>query len=222
MMRATRSDESSGLRVPVLLVPGWSDRPRVLRRLRDRFLAAGWPPDAVATVDFRDRYGSNVAHAEELAAALAALLRTTGRRRADVVAHSMGGLAVRRYLADAAEPRIRRTVFLGTPHAGTWAALFAWGGGRREMLPGSQFLATLPAPCVPCTTLRATLDLRILPGVSARLEGEADVLLRTTHQGLLRSRSVFAAILAALAERRPVMAGAAGAAADDASDQLGT
>ena len=204
---------SDVLRRPVLLVPGWSDRPRALRHLRDRFVGAGWRPEAVAPVGFRDRHGSNVAHAEEVAAALDVLLERNGCAQADVVAHSMGGLAVRRYLADAGGQRVRRTVFLGTPHAGTWAALLAWGGGRREMLPGSAFLRTLPPPCVPCTTLRATLDLRIFPAVSARLDGERDVLLRATHQGLLRSRTVFEAILDALEVEDAQPAGAGGVAA---------
>jgi triacylglycerol lipase len=183
----------------VLLVPGWSDRPRVLRRLLGRFIQAGWAHDAVTVVAFRDRYGSNVQHGAEVAAALDALLERCGERVADVVAHSMGGLAVRHYLARSAGHGVRRTIFLGTPHAGTWAALLAWGGGRREMLPGSEFLRTLPPPCVACATIRATLDLRIFPGSSARLPGAPDVLLKwATHQGLLRSRAAFDAIVEAL------------------------
>jgi pimeloyl-ACP methyl ester carboxylesterase len=199
MAGPTLSSDRGAKRVPVLLVPGWSDRPRVLGRLHARFIEAGWPHDAVTVVEFRDRYGSNVEHAAEVAAALDALLERCGGSVADIVAHSMGGLAVRHYLAGTAEHRVRRAVFLGTPHAGTWAALLAWGGGRREMLPGSEFLRTLPPPCVACTTIRATFDLRILPGTSARLGGAPDVLLkRATHQGLLRSRAGFAAILEAL------------------------
>jgi pimeloyl-ACP methyl ester carboxylesterase len=185
---------------PILLVPGWSDRPRVMRRLHRRFVAAGWPPAAVHTVEFRDRFGSNVEHAAEVAEAAASLLSRATVPVLDIVAHSMGGLAVRRYLAETPCP-VRRAVFLGTPHAGTWAAVVAWGGGRREMMPGSEFLRTLPAipPGVACTTIRTPLDLRIFPGTSARVRGARDIVIRlTTHQGMLRSGAVFESIRAAL------------------------
>ena len=49
-------------------------------------------------------------------------------------------------------------------------------------------------------TIRAPLDLRIFPASSARLEGMTDrIVPLATHQGLLRSRAAFDAILAALA-----------------------
>ena len=211
------------MHVPVLLVPGGSDRPRVLGRLLARFLEAGWPHDAVTVVGFRDRYGSNIEHGAEVAAALDALLERCGADVADIVAHSMGGLAVRHYLARTAGRGVRRTVFLGTPHAGTWAALLAWGGGRREMLPGSAFLRALPPPCVACATIRATLDLRVFPGSSARLRGAPDVLLkRATHQGLLRSRAAFDAILEALeAPTRSVEDGRVGGARPEQDARTG-
>jgi pimeloyl-ACP methyl ester carboxylesterase len=196
------SEPAVEARTPVLLVPGWSDRARVLARLRGRFLAAGWSSEAVAIVDFRDRFGSNIAHAGEVARAAAILLAGVGAESLDIVAHSMGGLAVRRYLTDDAAHRVRRVVFLGTPHSGTWAALLSWGGGRREMLPGSEFLRALPVPAVPCTTIRTPLDLRIFPRASARLAGVPDVVVgHASHQGLLRDRVVFDAILDALTAR---------------------
>lgn len=185
---------------PVLLVPGWSDGPRVMRRLRRRLLAAGWPEGAVEVVAFRDRFGSNVAHAGEVAAAARALLSRTSARSLDVVAHSMGGLAVRLFIADA-ECHVRRAIFLGTPHAGTWAALLAWGGGRREMLPGSDFLRALPPlpTYTRCTTFRTPLDMRIFPRASARAHGAADVVIPfVTHEGMVRSRRVFEAVRATL------------------------
>ena len=69
------------------------------------------------------------------------------------------------------------------------------------MLPGSEFLRTLPAiPAdVACTTIRTPLDLRIFPGTSARVRGARDIGIRlTTHQGMVRSGAVFETIRAAL------------------------
>lgn len=183
---------------PVLLVPGWSDRARALRRLARFLLDSGWPRDRVRALDFGDRFGSNVVHAREIARAVEAMRATTGADRVDIVAHSMGGLAARRFLADceSCEPPVRRVVFLGTPHSGTWAALLAFGGGRREMLPGSRFLQELhdaewPA-VVDAVALHTRLDLRVLPHASAILPA-ATANRRVplvTHQGLLRSRRV--------------------------------
>jgi len=183
--------------VPVLLVPGWSDRARALRKLEQFLLDSGWSADAVHSLEFADRHGSNLDHAREIARAVAALLAATRTDRIDVVAHSMGGLATRRYLADhGSAAAIRRAVFLATPHRGTWAALLAYGGGRREMLPGSQFLRGLAESPWP-ETLETTaavwtrLDLRVLPHASAVLEAGRNLRAPlVTHRGLLRSARV--------------------------------
>ncbi len=67
----------------------------------------------------------------------------------DVIAHSMGGLLVRHYLADHDENPIRRVVFLATPHFGSNAARLLMGLGSalaegniqaNEIQPGSDFL----------------------------------------------------------------------------------
>ena len=69
--------------------------------------------------------------------------------KVDIIAHSMGGLLVRHYLAHHANISIRRVVFLATPHFGTNAAqvlmrLGAIGSEGNiqatEIQPGSDFL----------------------------------------------------------------------------------
>lgn len=188
--------DSTAAPVPVLLVPGWSDGPEDLEPLESRFLEAGWPLARVMAVEFQDPVGSNRTHARAVAAAVRSLRATTGARRVDIVAHSMGGLAVRRFLAEGEtdsteqDPRVpaletspdgvatpatvRKVVFLGTPHRGTAAAWLAWGEGGDEMQPGSPFLDTLnAAPFVPdsveALALWTPLDLRVIPGESAIL-----------------------------------------------------
>lgn len=169
--------EDATLPVPVLLVPGWGDAAPELASLRARFIEAGWPPGRVAAVTFRDPVGSSRIHADEVADEVRALREASGSRFVDVVAHSMGGLAVRYFLrfgdpqaADGVDaggvqgspgpvtsdsgPRdrtpVRKVVFLGTPHRGTVAAFVAWGPGGDEMEPGSPFLDSLNAgPFVP-------------------------------------------------------------------------
>jgi triacylglycerol esterase/lipase EstA (alpha/beta hydrolase family) len=183
---------------PVLLVPGWSEDGRSLEALRARLIASGWRESSVAVVDFRDPVGSNREHAREIALAAAELRETSGFGSIDVVAHSMGGLAVRYYLRNRIETAdVRRVVFLATPHFGTYSSLVAWGAGAREMLPGSDFLLTLmegrPVPHgVDALTIRTPLDLHILPPESAVIPGVPDMMVCCpTHTGLLDDPEVF-------------------------------
>jgi triacylglycerol lipase len=63
-----------------------------------------------------------------------------------IVAHSMGGLAVRRWWAECGDTaRVHRLITIGTPHQGTWLARFAMSHNARQMRPGSAWLQTLAA-----------------------------------------------------------------------------
>jgi triacylglycerol lipase len=63
-----------------------------------------------------------------------------------VVAHSMGGLAVRAWLRDrAADRRVHSVVTIGTPHAGTSMARFAISANTRQMREGNRWLRELAA-----------------------------------------------------------------------------
>jgi triacylglycerol lipase len=187
-------------RVPVLLVPGWGDGKPQLDPLQGRFVTAGWDPHTVDIVAFEDPEGSNVVHARELAPAVDRLIERTGAAQIDIVAHSMGGLAVRRYLLDGGAASVRKVVFLATPHRGTVSANVAWGDGAREMEPGSRFLldlirATPVPPEVRAITIRTPLDLHIIPSESATLPGVPDVeVCCPTHIGLLDDDETFRAI----------------------------
>ena len=155
-------------RPPVLVVPGWSDTARQLRTFRSFLLECGWRDGQVACLSFRDRFGSNIEHSEEIAEAVARLRAGTGRDDVAVVAHSMGGLALRHHLMNS-HASVRTAIFVGTPHHGTWAAWLAWGRGGAEMRPGSSFLRELnraPLPAhVRAFCLRTPIDTRVLlPG----------------------------------------------------------
>jgi triacylglycerol lipase len=182
--------EDTRARPGVLLVPGWSDTAKVLQRARSFLVDSGWDPGHVACLSFRDRYGSNIEHAAEIAAAAGALRERTAHPIA-VVAHSMGGLALRYHLVTASALDMRTAIFVGTPHRGTWAAWLAWGRGGAEMRPGSAFLRDLNAAPLPSAVravcVRTPIDTRVLPGSSALLEGTACHTTRMpTHQRMLR------------------------------------
>lgn len=187
-------------RIPVLLVPGWMANDATMGPLRERFIRAGWPPHWVGSLAFRDPVGSNRDHALELEAELEALRGRTGAKRVDVVAHSMGGLATRVFLQEGGGDRVRRVVFVATPHRGTMVAGLAWGEGGEEMRPGSPFLLELeglrgvPAG-MEALTVRTPVDFHILPPTSATLPGVPDVeVCCPGHEGILDHPQAFEAI----------------------------
>jgi triacylglycerol lipase len=179
----------------VLLVPGWGDRSRSLRHLRSYLISAGYSEECVHAIDFRSPFGSNIAHASELAAFIDQLPQAA-EPSIDIVAHSMGGLAVRYLLGHVpgAARRIRRVVSLGSPHSGTIWAWLGWGEGAREMRPASDFLKALNragTAGADLVSIRAPFDLRILPGTSSILAGARNYQLRSIgHRDLLRRKSV--------------------------------
>jgi triacylglycerol esterase/lipase EstA (alpha/beta hydrolase family) len=64
-----------------------------------------------------------------------------------VICHSMGGLALRKWLVSHrdARQRVQQIVTIGTPHSGTWMAKFLLSTNGREIWSGSQWLAELVA-----------------------------------------------------------------------------
>jgi triacylglycerol lipase len=192
---ATTSSPVVRTTVPVLLVPGWFDTARDLAALRIRLRAAGW--EHVETLTFRDRIGSNRDHAAEIDSVVTQMLLSTGTAEVDIVAHSMGGLATRWFLKTRPEARVRRAVFIASPHRGTLSAMLAWGAGSDEMLPRSEFLDSLnQGPVVPpgveAITIRTPIDTHIFPAESATLPDVNDyTVCCPTHAGLIRDEKVF-------------------------------
>jgi hypothetical protein len=89
--------------------------------------------------------------------------------------------------------------FLGTPHRGTVVAVFAWGAGGREMIPGSPFLERLntdrPLEGVEMVSFHTPLDTRVVPNTSALLPGADNVeVCCPGHSGMLRDGPTFALV----------------------------
>ena len=88
-------------------------------------------------------FGSIDDYSGSLDAAVRQLQRCTGLAPV-IVAHSMGGLAVRRWWSQAGEhARVRHVLTIGTPHHGTWLARFAMTGNSRQMRQCSAWLQAL-------------------------------------------------------------------------------
>jgi len=152
-------------RVPVVLLNGYqatcvgtSDSAATFGAMQSLLTADGWQ------VSFFDNCsvspgttGSARPKIEQLAQAFGNFLDNLGAPEVDVVAHSMGGLIVRAYLAGKlpqggfsppAVTHIRKAIFLATPHAGLLAIAGLLGATAAdsqtvEMFAGSSFLWSL-------------------------------------------------------------------------------
>lgn len=160
-------------------------------------------------------YASTRGAIEDHAQALASMIRALdGVEEISFVAHSMGGLVVRSYLASGGDklpdPRIRRLVMLGTPNQGSaLARLWADSGGPFGFLAGPaarqlshEWEATAARFAVPCCEFGILAGGRGdgvgwhhgIPGdddgmvgvAETRLEGAADDrVLPLTHRRLM-------------------------------------
>lgn len=135
-------------------------------------------------------------------AAVAALTRQTGRPPL-VVAHSMGGLAVRAWLAaqpDAAQAdaRVLRVLTIASPHHGTWMARFGHSPNARQMRPGHPWLARLAALESSARRARFTCfyghaDNIVFPASTATLAGaDNQHLPAVAHVAMVQHPAVWA------------------------------
>lgn len=107
-----------------------------------RLLAQGVPTIAV---NLQPPLASLDEYVPIIGAAVRQLLEVTGRPPV-IVAHSMGGLAVRRWWFEEGQPdRVHHVVTIGTPHRGTWLARYGLTANARQMRIGSPWLAALAA-----------------------------------------------------------------------------
>lgn len=109
-----------------------------MRRLRQ----AGIP---FVAVNLEPVFGAIDAYAERIDAAVRRVAAATGRPPL-IVAHSMGGLAVRHWWAGlGAGTPVDRVVTIGSPHGGTWLARFGTTHNGRQMRRGGSWLGALEA-----------------------------------------------------------------------------
>ena len=125
---------------PILLVHGYGCSRGVWRWLRRRLEAAG---HVVATVSLAPPYTSIGKLVPQLAQRVDEVCAATGAREVILVAHSMGGLVCRSYLARFGSDQVARLVTLASPHGGTELARIGIGQNAREMEPDSLWLRDL-------------------------------------------------------------------------------
>jgi triacylglycerol esterase/lipase EstA (alpha/beta hydrolase family) len=162
-----------------------------------RLRAAGVP---FVAVNLEPVFGSIDHYPATLETAVRQIEAATGLAPV-IVAHSMGGLAVRAWLdAHEADTRVHRVVTLGTPHHGTWLARFAFLPNALQMRIGNPWLARLEAREPLARYARFTCfyshcDNIVFPPSTATLPGADNRHLRATaHVHMVSAEPVFSEV----------------------------
>lgn len=154
-------------------------------------------------LDLEPVFGSIDEYAGSIDDAVNRVRRSTGMAPV-VVAHSMGGLAVRAWLASSGRvSEVHRVVTIATPHGGTRAAsLHARARNLAQMAVGSAWLADLTAREDLATRSRFVCfwghcDNIVFPVRSARLEGADNRhIAATPHVKMVFHPHIYAAVIA--------------------------
>ena len=146
-------------------------------------------------------FGAIDAYAPQIEAAVQRLTAATGEPPL-LVAHSMGGLAVRAWLCDFdADERVHGVVTVGTPHHSTWLGRLGLAANTRQMRWHSPWLEQLAAREPPeryrrFTCFHGHFDNIAFPCSTATLPGADNRHLRGhAHVHMLRHPEVLAEVL---------------------------
>ena len=166
--------------VPVVLVHGIDDSPRVFTAMRAHLRRAGFEHVSAVRLSPNDGTLPLEALAAQLAAHVSQVRRERGSEQVDVVAFSMGALVTRVWMLEqGGRHHVRRFVSISGPHGGTATGWLRGNEGATQMRWNSPLLRRLPrdarafAPAE-VFSLWSPLDLMILPAHSSRLVGAAE------------------------------------------------
>lgn len=188
----------------VILVHGYFVNRGTFRGLLRRLEAAGVAP--IFTPNLRSWLAPIERIEAEVAAEVARVHAATGRKVV-IVAHSMGGLAIRCMLARHGGAKVEKVITIASPHHGTALARLGLGENARQMCRGSEFLQRLEAgegdagPGVPVTSIYSVHDNLVAPQETARLPWAKNITLAGRgHIDILDSPELAALVLAELRE----------------------
>jgi triacylglycerol esterase/lipase EstA (alpha/beta hydrolase family) len=189
--------------MPILLVHGFFSNRGMWVRFRQRLAAAKIGP--VYTVTLEPMTGSIDAMAKALDERIEEILRAAGQEKIIVVAHSMGALVTRAYMAQSGAKRVSRFITLGAPHHGTRLAgmgIFECARQMKYRGPWLEMLADMEAADpsgVPTLSIYTLNEDLVYPPESSVLEwAECVPVSAVGHVGLLFSEPVANRVIAAI------------------------
>lgn len=188
---------------PILLVHGYGCSRGIWWLLRRRLEAAG---HTVASVSLIPPYTSLGKLVPQLNQRIEEVCALTGSKQVTLIAHSMGGLICRSYLARHGSDRVDRLLTLATPHQGSALARIGIGKNAREMQPGSLWLRDMASEAIkiPFVSLRNAYDNYAMPQDNQRLPGARDVELPPVgHIAMLYDRRISDLLIELLKQKKP-------------------
>lgn len=190
---------------PIVFVHGFTGNPSGWDDMKARFIADGYDSSDFAAVSY-GFFESNTSIAGKVKTAVNAIRQSTGKAKADVITHSMGGLSSRYYVKNlGGGTAVDEFVSVAGPNHGTTLApsCALLTVQCREMTPGSSFLNALnsgdetPGP-VRYLTQTSLCDAIVVPAAtSTPLNGaQNDVFACKEHITMHRDAEVYAGIKA--------------------------
>jgi triacylglycerol lipase len=195
-LMAQGPEPKPGAGMPVLLVHGYVCNRGIWRAMR-RMLGER-VPNALFTASLEPPFARIDDYLPQLAARVDEICDATGSQKIVIIAHSMGGLVTRAYVARVAgTERVARLVTIASPNHGTKMARLGIGRNVRQMYCGNAWLTKLEEDekhrrgAVPVTCIYSENDDLILPANSCRLPNANNIALRGEgHVSLLYSAHV--------------------------------
>jgi triacylglycerol lipase len=191
---------------PVLLVHGINDTGERFAKMRSVLLAGGFDTVQALNITPSDASITLEAMGEQVMNGMRECQDASGEQELDIVAFSMGALAVRSALRDQdVRSSVRRFVSVSGPHHGTLTAWLSRRAGVKQMRPGSRFLRDLNSGGgrwgdVEVFSFRSRFDLVVIPATSSVLEGAHNrVFSVAAHHQMLSDDRVIEAVVQALA-----------------------
>lgn len=190
--------------LPVLLVHGYLCNSAVwagTRALLDR------ADVSTHAITLEPAIGSIRSYSDAIHEAIDELLVATGAPQVKIIAHSMGGVAVRFHATEYGHHRIAGMITVGSPHYGTALSTLGIGKNVKQMAWGSFFLKTLREHPTDrefqqkIWSLWSPQDNIVCPPVSSKLEfGKNTAVPGCGHVALLNDSTTEDLILNWLAE----------------------
>ena len=191
---------------PVLLVHGIDDTGTRFRQMRAALLTRGFSPVYAMDIIPSDASISIEAMGNQVLDAVRKLQQTTPAQKVDVVAFSMGALAVRYFLQrQGGRSMVRRFISIAGPHHGTLSAYLCQNVGCFQIRPGSDLLHDLNADMDPWGDVKVSsfwspLDLMVIPATSSllvRAHNRAFIVI--LHPWMVSDKRVIEAVAQTLA-----------------------
>jgi triacylglycerol esterase/lipase EstA (alpha/beta hydrolase family) len=191
---------------PILLVHGINDTGARFDKMRGVLQDRGFGPAHAVNITPPDASITLEAMGEQVMDGIRVCQEAAEMQTVDIVAFSMGALAVRHALQNLdGRSSVRRLVSVSGPHHGTLTAHLSWRVGTKQMRPGSRFLRDLNAEGdrwgdVEVFSFWSPLDLVVVPATSSILEGAHNRAFRVAlHHHMLSDDRVIEAVVQVLA-----------------------